>query len=58
MIDEHDRRLYAKRLPNRLRAVLSALAPFKHNLAEVVLESSFNWYWLGVGLPSMATRYI
>jgi len=50
VIDEHDRRLHGKRLPNRLNAVLSALAPFKDNLAGVVVESTFNWYWLGDGL--------
>jgi transposase len=42
MIAEHDRRPYAKRLPNRLRAVLSALGPFEDSLAGVVLESTFN----------------
>jgi transposase len=50
VIDEHDRRLHGKRLPNRLNAVLSALAPFKDNLAGVVVESTFNWYWLVDGL--------
>jgi len=32
VIDEHDKRLYKKRLPNRLDAVLSALEPFKGSL--------------------------
>jgi len=50
VINEHDRRLYAKRLPDTLNAVLSALGPFKDDLAGVVAESTFNWYWLGGGL--------
>jgi transposase len=50
VIDEHDRRLYRKRLPNDLDTILSALAPFKKDLAGVVVESTFNWYWLVDGL--------
>jgi transposase len=50
VIDEQDRRLYKKRLPNDLGAILSALAPFKKDLAGVVVESTFNWYWLVDGL--------
>ena len=50
VIDEQDRRLYRKRLPNDLDTILSVLAPFKKNLAGVVVESTFNWYWLVDGL--------
>jgi len=50
VIDDHDQRLYRKRLPNRLDAVLSALDPFKESLEGVVVESTFNWYWLVDGL--------
>ena len=50
IIDGEDRRLYQKRLPNRLDAVLSALEPFKEELAGVVVESTYNWYWLVDGL--------
>ena len=50
VIDEQDRRLYSKRLPNDLDTVLSALAPFKKELVGVVVESTFNWYWLVDGL--------
>ena len=50
IIDEEDRRLYQGRLPNRLEDILSALAPFKESLKGVVVESTFNWYWLVDGL--------
>ena len=50
VIDEQDRRLYKKRLPNDLDTILSALSPFKKDLAGVVVESTFNWYWLVDGL--------
>ena len=50
VIDDKDQRLYRKRLPNRLDAILSALEPFKDSLEGVVVESTFNWYWLVDGL--------
>ena len=50
IIDEHDRRLYQKRLPNQLTPILNALSPFKKSLDGVVVESTYNWYWLVDGL--------
>jgi len=50
VIDDQDKRLYGKRQPNRLDVVLSALDPFKTDLKGVVVESTFNWYWLVDGL--------
>ena len=50
IIDEQDQRLYQKRLPNRLEYILEALEPFKAFLEGVVVESTFNWYWLVDGL--------
>jgi len=50
VIDDKDQRLYRKRLPNRLDVVLAALEPFKDTLKGVVVESTFNWYWLVDGL--------
>ena len=51
IIDEHDQRLYQKRLPNCLDNILAALEPFKEEYLEgVVVESSYHWYWLVDGL--------
>ena len=50
IIDEQDQRLYQKRLPNRLEHILEALEPFKESLEGVVVESTYNWYWLVDGL--------
>jgi len=44
--DELDRVLYQRRLPNRLEEILAALAPHREELAGVVVESTYNWYWL------------
>lgn len=48
--DEEDRVLYQKRLPNRLQEVLAALSSHRDELEGVVVESTYNWYWLVDGL--------
>ena len=50
IIDENDQRLFGKRLPNELNRVLAALEPFRDRIAGVVVESTYNWYWLVDGL--------
>jgi len=50
VINSEDKRLYGKRHSNRLEDVLRALDPFKDSLQGVVVESTFNWYWLVDGL--------
>jgi transposase len=50
VINDHNQRLYGKRLPNRLETIVSALEPFKEDLKGLVVESTFNWYWLVDGL--------
>jgi len=54
--DEADRVLYRRRLPNELGKVLEALEPFKEELAGVVVESTYNWYWLVDGLQAAGYR--
>ena len=46
VIDEADRVLYCKRLPNDRERILLALAPHREELKGVVVESTYNWYWL------------
>ncbi len=50
IIDETDKRLYSKRHENRVDVVLKVLRPFKRNLQGIVVESTYNWYWLVDGL--------
>ncbi len=35
-----------KKLPNDLSQILKFLSPFKKSLVGLVVESTFNWYWL------------
>ena len=50
IINEEDQRLYQKRLPNQVEHILQALEPFKESMEGVVVESTYNWYWLVDGL--------
>lgn len=53
--DETDRVLVEKRVPNELARVVELLAPHRQELSGVVVESTYNWYWLVDGL--MAAGY-
>ena len=50
VIDETDRVLYQKRLRNDLPLILAALEPYRTTVQGVVVESTYNWYWLVDGL--------
>ena len=50
--DEEDRVVAEKRLPNELAKILSFLLPWRETLTGVVVESTFNWYWLVDGLQA------
>ncbi len=50
LIDDEDRAVYEKRLPNSLEVILLELSRYRKKIAGVVVESTFNWYWLVDGL--------
>jgi transposase len=50
VIDETDKVVAEKRLPNDLTKILAFLEPHRDELGGVVVESTFNWYWLVDGL--------
>lgn len=50
VIDDEERVLFEKRLRNDLKEILLALSPFRERMAGIVVESTFNWYWLVDGL--------
>src|SRR5713101_5281951 len=41
---------YRRRLNNDLQRIEQALRPYREELSGVVVESTFNWYWLVDGL--------
>jgi transposase len=44
--DEGDRVVAERRLPNDLGKILGFLEPWRGELTGVVVESTYNWYWL------------
>ena len=50
VIDEQDRVVYQKRLPNDLALILKELSVYQCELQGIVVESTYNWYWLVDGL--------
>jgi transposase len=50
IIDEENKLVYRGKLPNDLRKIVKVLEPFKEEIEGVVVESTFNWYWLVDGL--------
>lgn len=46
IIDQSDKRIFRKKLPNEVDVVLAELEPFKNEIASISVESTYNWYWL------------
>ena len=52
VMDKEYRPVFEKRLPNDMKVILSAMAPYQERLASVAVESTYNWYWLVDGLQA------
>ncbi len=51
IVDETGKQIFKRRISNSLPDVLAALDPYKDEIdGGVVVESTFNWYWLVDGL--------
>lgn len=50
------RRVFKKRLSNDMGWIRETLIPFKEELVGVVVESTYNWYWLVDGLMEEGYR--
>jgi transposase len=46
IIDEQGKRIFKKRLPNDRQLILDVLTPYKEDMVGIVVESTYNWYWL------------
>ena len=54
--NEKDEVVYRKRLPNDLKLILDQLAPYQSEIEGIVVESTYNWYWLVDGLMEQGYR--
>src|SRR6516165_8026823 len=50
LLNDQNQVLYEKRLPNHLPAILEPLRRHQGEIEGVVVESTYNWYWLVDGL--------
>ena len=55
IMDGEGKKIFKKRLSNDPRVVLDNLKPFQKELVGIVVESTYNWYWLVDAL--MEERY-
>jgi transposase len=56
MVDEENTVLHKQRYRNELPLILAGLDPFKKDIQGVVVESTFNWYWLVDGIMDQGYR--
>lgn len=50
LLDEADKIMYQKRLSNDLALILKELSGYREAISGIVVESTYNWYWLVDGL--------
>ena len=58
IMDKEFNRVFGKRVPNNLPLILKTLGPFQDQLQGLVVESTYNWYWLVDGLMDAGYRDI
>jgi hypothetical protein len=56
VINEQDQVVYQKRLPNDLSLIAQQLSTYRRSLKGIVVESTYNWYWLVDGLMEKGYR--
>jgi transposase len=56
LLNDQDQVIYQKRLPNHLPTILAPLSLYHGEIEGVVVESTYNWYWLVDGLMEVGYR--
>ncbi|WP_020682057.1 IS110 family transposase [Marinobacterium rhizophilum] len=56
ILDETDHIVFERRLDNDLERIKCELGPYREQLEGIVVESTFNWYWLVDGLQEAGHR--
>ncbi|MCP5005567.1 MAG: IS110 family transposase [Planctomycetes bacterium] len=56
IIDEENRRVFKKKTINDLSEITKTLYPYKSQIQGIVVESTFNWYWIVDGLMDAGYR--
>ncbi|MCP4271551.1 MAG: IS110 family transposase, partial [Gammaproteobacteria bacterium] len=56
IIDQENRRVLKKKSINDLSEITKTLYPYKREIQGIVVESTFNWYWIVDGLMEAGYR--
>ena len=56
ILDEVDRTVLQRRLPNNLEQICQALCAHREEIEGIAVESTYNWYWLVDGLMEAGYR--
>ena len=56
ILDEMDRTVLQRRLPNNLEQICQALCAHREAIEGIAVESTYNWYWLVDGLMEAGYR--
>jgi transposase len=56
IIDQANRRVFKKKSVNDLSEITKILYPYKREIQGIVVESTFNWYWIVEGLMEAGYR--
>ncbi len=56
LLQENDKVVCETRLRNELKTILHHLSPYRDAIAGLVVESTYNWYWLVDGLMGEGYR--
>ena len=46
IVDEQGKRIFKKRVANEPQLILEAVRPYQEEIVGIVVESTYNWYWL------------
>ena len=58
ILDGNLKRVFKKKMANDLELIIDTLEPFRHDLSGIVVESTYNWYWLVDGLMDTGYGFI
>ena len=58
IMDGNLKRVFKKRVSNDLGLILNTLEPFRSDLRGIVVESTYNWYWLVDGLMDAGYNHL
>ena len=56
VVDEGGRRVFHRKSPNDLKTIVGGFEPYRSEMVGIVVESTYNWYWLVDGLMSEGYR--